>query len=72
MTTEDLTVSDNTAGLVLFLTAERRLGLGPAHMGVGDEVVFLERGLCPFVMRKKRGYEWTLIWECYLDGRMSN
>ncbi|KAK4230331.1 heterokaryon incompatibility protein-domain-containing protein [Podospora fimiseda] len=64
----------------LFITDDGRVGIGHAHTHIGDKVLIPHGGSVPYVIREKvpkervealkRGQEWELIGECFLEGRM--
>jgi hypothetical protein len=49
----------------VFRTKSGILGLGPGTMVVGDSVVCLFGGKCPYTLRP-RGRDWSFIGECYI------
>lgn len=59
-------------GRSFFSTENRRIGLGPQHADVGDEICIFYNGYTPFVFRpeNKDGKIGMLIGECYVDGIM--
>ncbi|KAI1372465.1 heterokaryon incompatibility protein-domain-containing protein [Hypoxylon crocopeplum] len=60
----------------MFITASGRLGFGPNHLNVGDEVWILDGGNVPFVLRKIVGSEVSSngrlhVGPSYVDGIMN-
>jgi hypothetical protein len=78
--------TEATTGRRFFLSHDRRIGLGPNQMKVGDIVAVLSGANVPFILREvklskaatteelaqwlRQGAVYQLIGECYLDGRM--
>ena len=52
-----------------FTTSSGKIGLGPAYMKPDDQLVVLQGGLWPFILRT-HGNEYQLIGECYVHGIM--
>ncbi|KAF7196583.1 hypothetical protein HII31_01953 [Pseudocercospora fuligena] len=46
------------------------LGLVPEEAEVGDQIVLLQGGSTPFVLREKREGKWSLVGECFVNGVM--
>jgi hypothetical protein len=53
----------------MFISSDRRIGLGPKNMAIGDCLVLLMGGKVPFVLRP-RGDVFELVGECYVHGAM--
>ena len=56
-------------GRCLFTTASGHVGLGPGEMGMGDVVCVFGGAVMPVVLRR-RGEEFGVVGDCYLDGVM--
>lgn len=60
------------AGRRLYRTERGYVGVGPAHMAVGDSVVVLHGGTVPHLLRRGEGEDetWKYLGEVYCDGIM--
>jgi hypothetical protein len=56
-------------GRRMFISSDRRIGLGPKNMAIGDCLVLLMGGKVPFVLRP-RGDVFELVGGCYVHGAM--
>ena len=55
----------------MFRTSSGYIGLAPALAWKGDEVVLLQGGRVPLILRRVRKSEkWNLIGDCYVHGIM--
>jgi len=76
----NVSVQTATTGRVFFITEQGYMGLGPAHVEIGDDVAVLAGGHTPFILRPTQEKEidrdygvqqcYKLIGDCYVHGLM--